>query len=55
LSLVRRLCDAHGATVSAHSDERSGSKFTILWPLADVAAEPTPAALFFEPVPATSA
>ena len=54
LSLVRRLCDAHGATVSAHSDERSGSKFTILWPLADVAAEPTPAALFFEPVPATS-
>ncbi len=51
LSLVRRLCDAHGATVSAHSDESGGSKFTILWPLADVAAEPTPAALFFEPVP----
>ena len=51
LSLVRRLCDAHGATVSAHSDESGGSKFTILWPLADVAAEPTPSALFFEPVP----
>jgi signal transduction histidine kinase len=55
LSLVRRLCDAHGATVSAHSDESGGSKFTLLWPLADVAAEPTPAALFFEPVPTASA
>ncbi len=54
LSLVRRLCDAHGAKVSAHSDERSGSKFTIMWPMAGVAAEPTPAALFFEPVPATT-
>jgi signal transduction histidine kinase len=54
LSLVRRLCDAHGATVSAHKDESGGSKFTILWPLADVAAEPTPAALFFEPVAATT-
>ena len=54
LSLVRRLCDAHGATVSAHSDERGGSRFTILWPLADVPADPTPSALFFEPVPATT-
>jgi signal transduction histidine kinase len=54
LSLVRRLCDAHGATVSAHSDTSGGSRFTILWPLADVAAEPTPVALFFEPVPATT-
>ncbi len=54
LSLVRRLCDAHGATVSAHSDESGGSKFTLLWPLADVPAEPTPAALFFEPVPTAS-
>ena len=36
LALVRRLCDAHGATVKAHSDEIGGSTFTILWPLADV-------------------
>src|SRR5580700_7533688 len=35
LALVRRLCDAHTATVKAQSDERGGSTFTILWPLAD--------------------
>ena len=52
LALVRRLCDAHGATVKAESDEKGGSKFTILWPLADVPPEPAPSALFFEPVPA---
>jgi signal transduction histidine kinase len=54
LALVRRLCDAHGATVAAQSDAKGGSTFTILWPLSDVAPDPTPAALFFEPVPAAS-
>jgi signal transduction histidine kinase len=54
LALVRRLCDAHGATVTAESDAKGGSTFTILWPLSDVAPDPTPAALFFEPVPAAS-
>jgi signal transduction histidine kinase len=52
LALVRRLCDAHGATVSARSDEKAGSTFTIIWPLTDVEAEPAPSALFFEPVSA---
>ncbi|MHB8488906.1 MAG: HAMP domain-containing sensor histidine kinase [Candidatus Dormibacteria bacterium] len=52
LALVRRLCDAHGATVKAESDAKGGSRFTILWPLADVPPESAPAALFFEPVPA---
>jgi signal transduction histidine kinase len=52
---VRRLCDAHGATVKAHSDEQAGgSTFTILWPLADSPPETAPAALFFEPVTAAS-
>src|SRR5450755_1965388 len=50
LALVRRLCDAHDATVRAHSDEKSGSTFTILWPLTDVQPEPAPAALMFEQV-----
>jgi signal transduction histidine kinase len=54
LALVRRLCDAHGATVKAESDEKRGSKFTILWPLTDVPAEPAPSALFFEPVSTAS-
>jgi hypothetical protein len=40
--------------VTAKSDEMRGSTFTILWPLADIDAEPTPSALFFEPVPAVS-
>ncbi len=53
LALVRRLCDAHGATVKAQSDEKRGSTFTLLWPLAGVPAEPAPSALFFEPVPAS--
>ena len=53
LALVRRLCDAHGATVKAASDVQGGSTFTILWPLADVPAAPAPSALFFEPVPAS--
>ena len=52
LALVRRLCDAHGASVRARSDENGGSTFTILWPLSDVPPEPAPSALFFEPVPA---
>jgi len=50
LSLVRRLCEAHDATVTVQSDRHKGSKFTILWPLADVQPEPTPAMLMFEPV-----
>jgi signal transduction histidine kinase len=50
LALVRRLCDAHTATVRAHSDENGGSTFTILWPLADVQPEPAPADLTFEAV-----
>ena len=55
LALVRRLCDAHGATVKAHSGEQGGgSTFTILWPLAGVPPEPAPAALFFEPATAAS-
>ncbi|MFZ0129873.1 MAG: ATP-binding protein [Candidatus Dormiibacterota bacterium] len=55
LALVRRLCDAHGATVKAHSGEHGGgSTFTILWPLAGVPPEPAPAALFFEPATAAS-
>ncbi len=54
LALVRRLCDAHAATVRAHSDEKGGSTFTILWPLADVAPEVEPADLTFEAVPTTS-
>ncbi|HEV3274302.1 MAG TPA: HAMP domain-containing sensor histidine kinase, partial [Candidatus Dormibacteraeota bacterium] len=52
LALVRRLCDAHGATVKAESGEKGGSKFTILWPLSDLPPETAPAALFFEPLPA---
>jgi signal transduction histidine kinase len=54
LALVRRLCDAHGATVKAQSDAKGGSRFTILWPLTDASPEPAPAALFFEPVPAAT-
>jgi signal transduction histidine kinase len=55
LALVRRLCDAHGATVKAQSNVQSGgSTFTILWPLADVPPETPPAALFFEPATAAS-
>jgi signal transduction histidine kinase len=54
LALVRRLCDAHTATVKAHSDENGGSTFTILWPLADVQPEPAPADLTFEAVASAS-
>jgi signal transduction histidine kinase/HAMP domain-containing protein len=54
LALVRRLCDAHAATVKAHSDESGGSQFTILWPLADITADPEPADLMFEAVSATN-
>jgi len=34
LALARRLCDAHGATVSVESAPGQGSRFTVLWPLA---------------------
>jgi signal transduction histidine kinase len=53
LALVRRLCDAHTATVKAHSDETGGSRFTILWPLADLQPEPEVTDLVFEPVATT--
>jgi signal transduction histidine kinase len=53
LALVRRLCDAHTATVKAHSDESGGSRFTILWPLADLQPEPEVTDLVFEPVATT--
>ncbi len=32
LALVRRLCNAHGGTVSLRSDVGRGSQFTMLWP-----------------------
>jgi signal transduction histidine kinase len=32
LALVRRLCEAHGATVSVESEQGKGSRFTLLWP-----------------------
>jgi two-component system sensor histidine kinase BaeS len=50
LALVRRLCDAHTATVKVQSEQGGGSTFTILWPLADAKAETPAAALIFEPV-----
>jgi len=34
LALARRLCEAHGATVSAESEPGKGSRFTLVWPLA---------------------
>jgi signal transduction histidine kinase len=50
LALVRRLCDAHTATVKAFSDAHGGSTFTILWPLADARPEPPPSEFVFEAV-----
>jgi len=49
LALVRRLCDAHGATVRAQSDEKGGSRFTLTWPMADVEPEPASTLMLFEP------
>jgi signal transduction histidine kinase len=43
LALVRRLCDAHGATVRATSELGSGSRFTVLWPLGEQAHAARPA------------
>ena len=40
LALVRRLCDAHNATVQALSDDTGGSRFILLWPLAETPAQP---------------
>ena len=34
LALARRLCEAHGATMSAESEPGKGSRFTLVWPLA---------------------
>jgi signal transduction histidine kinase len=45
LALVRRMCDAHGATVRASSELGGGSRFTVLWPLG-AQADPAPAAGF---------
>src|SRR6202049_1390853 len=40
LALVRRLCDAHNATVQALSDDTGGSRFVLLWPLAEIQPQP---------------
>ncbi|HEY8673860.1 MAG TPA: ATP-binding protein [Candidatus Dormibacteraeota bacterium] len=48
LALVRRLCDAHEATVQALSDGSGGSRFIILWPLAGSKPQPAPADFVFE-------
>jgi signal transduction histidine kinase len=50
LALVRRLCDAHDATVQALSDGEGGSRFIILWPLAGARPQPAPADFMFEAV-----
>jgi signal transduction histidine kinase len=50
LALVRRLCDAHEATVQALSDGKGGSRFIILWPLAGSKPQPAPADFMFEAV-----
>ena len=50
LALVRRLCDAHEATVQALSDGSGGSRFIILWPLAGSKPQPAPADVVFEAV-----
>ena len=34
LALVRRLCEAHGAFVTAESEQGKGSRFTLTWPMA---------------------
>ncbi|MEA2638517.1 MAG: hypothetical protein QOE18_1574 [Chloroflexota bacterium] len=54
LALVRRLCDAHEATVQALSDGKGGSRFIILWPLASSKPQPAPADLVFEAVTSAS-
>jgi PAS domain S-box-containing protein len=44
LTLVRKLVEMHGGTVSAHSDGRGrGSRFTVRLPTADPPARPAPA------------
>jgi signal transduction histidine kinase len=53
LALVRRLCDAHNATVQALSDDTGGSRFIILWPLASAPPEPAPSDFILEPVTTT--
>ena len=50
LALVRRLSDAHDATVQALSDGTGGSRFIILWPLAGARPQPAPADFMFEAV-----
>jgi signal transduction histidine kinase len=45
LALVRRLCDAHNATVQALSDDTGGSRFIILWPLAETRPQPVSVAV----------
>jgi signal transduction histidine kinase len=54
LALVRRLCDAHEATVQALSDGKGGSRFIILWPLASLKPQPAPADFVFEAATSTS-
>jgi signal transduction histidine kinase/HAMP domain-containing protein len=48
LALVRRLCDAHEATVQALSDGNGGSRFIILWPIAGSNPQGAPADFLFE-------
>jgi len=49
LPLARRLCDAHGAVVSAQSEPSRGSRFTVVWPRGEELSAP-PAAAADEPV-----
>lgn len=53
LALVRRLCDAHEATVQASSDAKGGSRFLILWPIASAKPRGAPADFMFEAVSTT--
>jgi signal transduction histidine kinase len=46
LALVRRLCEAHGATISVTSAQGHGARFTLVWPMATGAEEPSSSAGF---------
>ena len=40
LALIRRLCEAQGAAVTAESEPGKGSRFTLTWPMAGDAHQP---------------